>query len=110
MIVSVVVTLTPVSVAVIVTTVVDFTSVYVTGNVADFDPTGMLTVAGTETTDGFELVSCTADAPPKLKIRLSVTVPVTVVWDDPTTVEGEIVTLCRVGAVMATVTVRDTAW
>lgn len=53
--VSVVVTVTPVSVAVIVTTVVDLTAVYVTGNVADFDPTGMLTVEGTETTDGFEL-------------------------------------------------------
>ena len=74
---SVVVTVTPVNVAVMVTTVVDFTAVNVTGNVADFDPTGMLTVEGTDTTDGFELCSCTFEAPPKLKIPLSVTVPVT---------------------------------
>jgi hypothetical protein len=100
--VSVVVRLTPPKVAVIVTAVLAVTAEVLTPNVALEAPADTVTLAGTETTDVFALLSVTT-APPLGAAPVNVIVPCAAV--PPTTEVGLTLTADRLAGVVV-----DAAW
>jgi hypothetical protein len=94
----------PLKLADIVAEVAEFTSSVVTGKVADDEPAGTVTVAGTVATLVSELDRAMT-SPLGPACPLNATVPVTAVSEPPTTLEGDSPTLETVAAVTVSVVV-----